>query len=210
MRLSYPIRPHLSSRTGKVLFSSRFAKSSWRTAQADHAACLVQDGEILSAAQEERFTRKKHDFSFPTNAINFCLENSSLRASDLDYAAFYDKPFLKFERILETYLAFAPLGIRSFIEAVPLWIKQKLWMSPAVIMGWFVTRLILVTLFYFVPTPTALLLRILGKDILDISFNRNSGPPRRLWRTAARRTYRVHSGSRDVAIYICPFLKCPK
>lgn len=98
----------------------------------DSAACLVQDGEIISAAQEERFTRKKHDFSFPTNAINFCLENSSLRVSDLDYVAFYDKPFLKFERILETYLAFAPLGIRSFIKAVPLWIKQKLWIKDLI------------------------------------------------------------------------------
>lgn len=98
----------------------------------DSAACLVRDGEIICAAQEERFTRKKHDFSFPINAINFCLENAGLKAGDIDYIAFYDKPFIKFERILETYLAFAPLGIRSFIKAVPLWIKQKLWIKDLI------------------------------------------------------------------------------
>jgi carbamoyltransferase len=93
----------------------------------DSAACLVQDGKIVSAAQEERFTRKKHDFSFPKNAINYCLENSGLKGTDLSFVAFYDKPFLKFERILETYLDYAPVGIRSFIKAIPLWIKQKIW-----------------------------------------------------------------------------------
>ncbi|MHC4748856.1 MAG: carbamoyltransferase family protein [Planctomycetota bacterium] len=93
----------------------------------DSAACLVQDGRIVNAAQEERFTRKKHDFSFPGNAINFCLTDANLKARDLDYIAFYDKPFVKFERILETYLAFSPHGIRSFMKAIPLWIKQKLW-----------------------------------------------------------------------------------
>ncbi|MFC1557886.1 carbamoyltransferase [candidate division KSB1 bacterium] len=95
----------------------------------DSAACLVQDGKIISAAQEERFTRKKHDFSFPGNAVKFCLENSRLKRKDLDYVAFYDKPFTKFERILETYLAYAPSGIRSFIKSMPLWIKQKLWIK---------------------------------------------------------------------------------
>ncbi len=95
----------------------------------DSAACLVQDGKIISAAQEERFTRKKHDASFPVNAINFCLQNSSLSSKSLDFVAFYDKPFLTFERILETYLAFAPIGIKSFIKAMPLWIKKKLWMK---------------------------------------------------------------------------------
>jgi len=95
----------------------------------DSAACLVQDGRIVSAAQEERFTRKKHDHSFPQNAIKYCLESKGLASSDLDLIAFYDKPFLKFERILETYLAYAPFGIRSFIKAMPLWIKQKLWMK---------------------------------------------------------------------------------
>ena len=95
----------------------------------DSAACLVQDGKIVSAAQEERFTRKKHDASFPSNAINFCLKNSNLTAKDLDYVAFYEKPFLKFERILDSYIAFAPSGIKSFLKAVPLWVKQKLWMK---------------------------------------------------------------------------------
>lgn len=95
----------------------------------DSAACLVQDGKIVSAAQEERFTRKKHDFSFPKNAINYCLQNSDLTGNDLDFVAFYDKPFIKFERILETYLAYAPIGIGSFIKAMPLWIKHKIWMK---------------------------------------------------------------------------------
>ena len=95
----------------------------------DSAACLVQDGKLVSAAQEERFTRKKHDFSFPKNAINYCLKNSGLKGGDLDFVAFYDKPFLKFERILETYLAHVPGGIRSFTKAMPLWIKQKIWMK---------------------------------------------------------------------------------
>lgn len=95
----------------------------------DSAACLIQDGKIISAAQEERFTRKKHDYSFPTNSINYCLENSGLQTKDLDFVAFYDKPFIKFERILETYLVYAPQGIQSFLKAMPLWIKQKLWMK---------------------------------------------------------------------------------
>jgi carbamoyltransferase len=98
----------------------------------DSAACLVRDGEIIAAAQEERFTRKKHDFSFPTNAINYCLEAGKIKGEALDYVAFYDKPFIKFERILETYLAFAPIGIQSFIMAIPLWIKQKLWMKETI------------------------------------------------------------------------------
>lgn len=98
----------------------------------DSAACLVQDGKIVAAAQEERFTRKKHDFSFPINAIKYCLQNSGLSGKDLDYVAFYDKPFLKFERILETYLSYAPIGIKSFIKAIPLWIKQKLWIRELI------------------------------------------------------------------------------
>jgi carbamoyltransferase len=98
----------------------------------DSAACLVQDGKIISAAQEERFTRKKHDFSFPRNAINFCLQNSGLFPKGIDYVVFYDKPFIKFERILETYLSFAPLGIKSFIKAIPLWIRQKVWMKELI------------------------------------------------------------------------------
>jgi carbamoyltransferase len=98
----------------------------------DSAACLVQDGKIVSAAQEERFTRKKHDSAFPENAIRFCLQGSGLEGKDLDFVAFYDKPFLKFERILETYLAYAPVGIRSFMKAIPMWIKQKLWIKELI------------------------------------------------------------------------------
>lgn len=98
----------------------------------DSAACLVQDGKIVSAAQEERFTRKKHDFSFPKNAINYCLQDNRLSEKDLDFVAFYDKPFIKFERILETYLGYAPVGIRSFIKAIPLWIKQKIWIKELI------------------------------------------------------------------------------
>lgn len=93
----------------------------------DSAVSLVQDGKIIFAAQEERFTRKKHDFSFPKSAIDYCLQSSGLKVKDIDYVAFYDKPFLKFERILMTYLTYAPLGVRSFIKAMPLWIKQKIW-----------------------------------------------------------------------------------
>ena len=95
----------------------------------DSAACLVRDGNILAAAQEERFTRKKHDFNFPNHAISYCLDEGELKARDIDYVVFYDKPFIKFERILETYLAYAPFGIQSFIKAIPLWIKQKLFMK---------------------------------------------------------------------------------
>ncbi len=98
----------------------------------DSAACLVQDGKIMSAAQEERFTRKKHDSSFPKNAINFCLRDNNLTVDNLDYVAYYDKPFLTFERILETYLSFAPIGIKSFIKALPLWIKKKIWMKEVI------------------------------------------------------------------------------
>ena len=92
----------------------------------DAAACLIVNGEIISAAQEERFTRKKHDPSFPKNAINYCLSESKIDRSDIDYIVFYEKPFLKFERLLETYLAFAPRGFKSFILAIPVWLKEKL------------------------------------------------------------------------------------
>ncbi|MBK7631349.1 MAG: carbamoyltransferase [Ignavibacteriales bacterium] len=98
----------------------------------DSAACLVKDGEILSAAQEERFTRKKHDHNFPAKAIEFCLKDAGITADQLELVTFYDKPFLKFERLLETYLAYAPVGIRSFIKAMPLWIKEKLWMKEII------------------------------------------------------------------------------
>src|SRR5690349_11477632 len=92
----------------------------------DSAAALILDGRIVAAAQEERFTRKKHDSSFPANAIRYCLEAGNVREEDLDYIAFYDKPLLKFDRLLETYLAFAPSGFRSFRMAMPVWLKEKI------------------------------------------------------------------------------------
>src|SRR5579871_2777594 len=92
----------------------------------DSAAALVVDGEIVAAAQEERFSRKKHDARFPRNAVRYCLEEGRIDARELDSVVFYDKPFLKFERLLETYLAFAPTGYSSFKMAVPLWIREKL------------------------------------------------------------------------------------
>ena len=98
----------------------------------DSAACLLKDGEIMYAAQEERFTRKKHDQNFPINAINFCLQEAGITSEQLAYVSFYDKPFLKFERLLETYLAYAPKGIPSFIKAIPLWIKKKLWIKQLI------------------------------------------------------------------------------
>lgn len=95
----------------------------------DSAACLVQDGRIVAAAQEERFTRKKHDFNFPDHAIEYCLQEANITTKDLDIVAFYDKPFLKFERLMQTYVAYAPRGLKSFLMAMPLWLKQKLWMK---------------------------------------------------------------------------------
>jgi carbamoyltransferase len=98
----------------------------------DSAACLVRDGRIEAAAQEERFTRRKHDHAFPLQAVRYCLDSAGLKTSDLDVVAFYEKPFLKFERILESYLTTAPKGIRSFIKAMPLWVKQKLWIKDII------------------------------------------------------------------------------
>ncbi len=98
----------------------------------DSAAALLADGEILAAAQEERFTRKKHDFRFPTHAAKYCLEAAGIKPGDLACVGFYDKPFVKFERLLETYLAFAPAGLRSFLMAMPLWLKQKLWLPEVI------------------------------------------------------------------------------
>jgi carbamoyltransferase len=92
----------------------------------DSAAALVRDGEIIAAAQEERFTRKKHDPRFPSKAVEYCLAEDGVGLSDVDFVAFYDKPFLKFERLLETYVAFAPRGLRSFAMAMPLWVREKL------------------------------------------------------------------------------------
>jgi carbamoyltransferase len=94
----------------------------------DSAACLVQDGILVAAAQEERFTRKKHDAGFPVQAIRFCLAQAGIGPEDLDFVGFYEKPLLKFDRLLETYLAFAPAGFRSFRRALPLWLGQKLWL----------------------------------------------------------------------------------
>jgi carbamoyltransferase len=98
----------------------------------DAAACLVRDGVIIAAAQEERFTRKKHDASFPAHAIAYCLAEAGIDASQVDYVAFYDKPFLKFERLLETYLAFAPKGFSSFATSMPVWIKDKLFQKSMI------------------------------------------------------------------------------
>jgi len=98
----------------------------------DSAACILRDGEILAAVQEERFTRKKHDFSFPINSIKWCLSSQGISSSDLDFVVFYDKPFIKFERILETYLMYAPLGLSQFIQAIPLWLKEKLWIPQLI------------------------------------------------------------------------------
>jgi carbamoyltransferase len=92
----------------------------------DSAAALVRDGEIVAAAQEERFTRKKHDHEFPRNAVEYCLSEGKLRVEELDMVAFYDKPILKFDRILETYIAYAPRGFRTFLKGLPLWLRQKL------------------------------------------------------------------------------------
>ena len=98
----------------------------------DSAACLVVDGEIVAAAQEERFTRVKHDHNFPVNAARYCLSEANLTANDLDYVGFYDKPLLKFDRLLETYLDYAPSGFSSFLKALPLWMREKLWMPDLV------------------------------------------------------------------------------
>jgi len=92
----------------------------------DSAACLIRDGEIVAAAQEERFTRKKHDAGFPHNALHYCLHEGGISLTDLRYLVFYDKPLVKFERLLETYLAFAPKGVQSFVAAMPVWLKEKL------------------------------------------------------------------------------------
>ena len=93
----------------------------------DSAACLVRDGEVLAAAQEERFTRRKHDANFPKNAVEYCLKHAGITIEDVDFVVFYDKPLLTFERLLETYIDYAPHGLRSFLKAMPVWLKDKLW-----------------------------------------------------------------------------------
>src|SRR5688500_2249934 len=99
----------------------------------DSAACLLKDGEIVAAAQEERFTRKKHDAHFPRNATRYCLHAGGIKAGDVDHVVFYDKPFVKFERLLETYLAFAPRGFKSFSKSMPLWLKDKLFQKATIV-----------------------------------------------------------------------------
>ena len=99
----------------------------------DSAACLLKDGEIIAAAQEERFTRKKHDAGFPSHAIQYCLKEAGIAAEGVDNVVFYEKPFVKFERLLETYLAFAPIGFTSFAAAVPVWLKDKLFLKSSLI-----------------------------------------------------------------------------
>ena len=98
----------------------------------DAAACLVVDGKIIAAVQEERFTRIKHDSSFPNHAISYCLKEAGIGAKDIDHIVFYDKPFLKFERLLETYLAFAPRGFKSFATSLPVWLKDKLFQKSVI------------------------------------------------------------------------------
>src|SRR5215210_148350 len=98
----------------------------------DSAACLVRDGHVVAAAQEERFSRKKHDHRFPASAVEFCLREAGIEGPEVDLIAFYDKPLLKFERLLETYLDYAPSGIRSFMMAMPLWLREKLWIREQV------------------------------------------------------------------------------
>src|SRR5262245_32429642 len=95
----------------------------------DSAACLVSNGRVIAAAQEERFTRKKHDSGFPLHAIRYCLEEGGVTLSDVNYVVFYDKPLLKFERLLQTYLSYAPRGIRSFWMAMPVWLKEKVFLK---------------------------------------------------------------------------------
>jgi len=98
----------------------------------DSAACLVIDGDIVAAAQEERFTRIKHDHRFPVNAARYCLSEANLSAAQLDYVGFYDKPLLKFDRLLETYLDYSPAGFSSFLKSMPLWMREKLWMPDLI------------------------------------------------------------------------------
>lgn len=98
----------------------------------DSAAVLLKDGEIIAAAQEERFSRKKHDHRFPSGAIKFCLDYAGISSRDLEFVAFYDKPFLKFERLIETYISYAPAGIKSFLKSMPLWMSEKIWLKDLI------------------------------------------------------------------------------
>ena len=102
----------------------------------DSTAALVIDGQIVAAAQEERFTRIKHDSAFPTCSIDYCLDEGKLSSADVEYVAFYDKPLTKFERLLETYLSYAPRGFRSFRAAMPVWLKDKLHLRRRLRAAW--------------------------------------------------------------------------
>src|SRR5262245_26243269 len=99
----------------------------------DSAACIVRDGALVAAAQEERFTRKKHDHRFPQFAVEYCLREGGITPAQLDFVAFYDKPLQKFERLMETYLDYAPRGFRSYLMAMPLWLREKLWTKDHII-----------------------------------------------------------------------------
>jgi len=98
----------------------------------DSAACLLKEGKVITAVQEERFTRKKHDQDFPISAIKYCLKEANIKIDDIELISFYDKPLIKFNRILETYLAFPGRGLQSFIMSVPIWLKQKLWIPDLI------------------------------------------------------------------------------
>ena len=98
----------------------------------DSAACLIKDGKLVAAASEERFSRKKQDPDFPKKAVNFCLDYAGIKIKDVDYAGFYEKTFLKFDRLLLTYLNTAPLGMLSFLKAMPVWMKEKLWIKNVI------------------------------------------------------------------------------
>ncbi|WP_431292635.1 carbamoyltransferase N-terminal domain-containing protein [Pedobacter sp. P26] len=95
----------------------------------DSAACLLKNAEIIAAAQEERFSRIKNDESFPAEAIKFCLKFANISLAEVDHVVFYEKPFLKFERLLETYVNFAPRGLKSFLKSMPIWLKDKLFIK---------------------------------------------------------------------------------
>ena len=99
----------------------------------DSAAAIIRDGEVIAAAQEERFTRKKHDPAFPVNAARFCLQYAGCSINDVDAIVFYDKPLLKFERLLDTYYGFAPKGLKSFLTAMPVWMKEKMFLKRLLI-----------------------------------------------------------------------------
>ena len=101
----------------------------------DSAATLIINGKIIAAAQEERFTRKKHDSSYPFHAIKFVLEHANLKLNDIDKIIFFEKPFLKFERLLETYVAFAPKGFQQFCKAMPIWLREKLFQKKCFLMS---------------------------------------------------------------------------